>query len=150
LMKVKVSGQATSVLVKADTQGEVPVWSPTGEWILAGDNLISPDGQTVRPLGDRQTDTYAFSANGKLLYGLRSVAGRVILFSVDFATGSEKMIGELGGEFSPASSLHPAVRFSLAPDGKSIVYGAGRFKSNLWMLEGFAQKASLLARFGLR
>jgi len=150
LRKVKVSGQAASTLVKAGSQGEVPVWSPTGEWILAGDELVSPDGQTVRPLGDRHTDTYAFSANGKLLYGLRSVGERVVLFSVDIATGAETPIGNAGQEFSPASNFHPAIRYSLAPDGKSIVFGAGRFKTNLWMLEGFAPKAGLLMRFGLR
>jgi serine/threonine protein kinase len=150
LVKAKVSGQASFTMVKTGVAGEVPVWSPTGEWILAGDKLISPDGQSVRPVGDRHTDTYAFSGNGKLLYGLRSVAERVVLFTVDVATGVEKIIGDAGQEFSPASGMHPAMRFSLAPDGKSIVYGAGRFKTNLWMLEGFTQKAGLLARFGLR
>jgi hypothetical protein len=149
-MKVKVSGQAAAILIKADSVGEVPAWSPTGEWIVAGDALISPDGQTVRPLGHRQTDAYAFSANGKLLYGLRSAADRVVLFSLDIASGAEKIIGDAGREFSPASNLHPAIRFSLAPDGRSIVYGAGQFKTNLWMLDGFVPKTSLLARFGLR
>jgi hypothetical protein len=28
------------------------------------------------------------------------------------------------------------------------VYGAGRFKTNLWMLEGFAKTPSLLQRLG--
>src|SRR6185436_5281586 len=82
LMKVKVSGQAPPTLVKAAVEGEVPVWSPTGEWILAGDDLVSPDGQTVKPLGEHFTDTYAFSASGKLLYGLRTAGDHLVLFSL--------------------------------------------------------------------
>ena len=150
LMKVKVSGQATPVLVKAAMRGEVPVWSPTGEWILAGNELISPDGQSTRALGDHKTEAYAFSPDGKLLYGLRTDNDRVLLFSIPATGGAEKEIGDVGREFRPNSNLHPGIRFSVAPDGKSFVYGAGQFKSNLWMLEGFAAKTGLLARFGLR
>ena len=72
------------------------------------------------------------------------------LFSIDLNGGSEKKLGTLTTELRPVSNLHPAIRFSLAPDGKSFVYGVGKFNSNLWMLEGFAQKAGLLARLGLR
>jgi hypothetical protein len=38
------------------------------------------------------------------------------------------------------------VVFSLAPDGKSFIYGSGTFTSNLWMLEGFAIEPGLFAR----
>jgi hypothetical protein len=97
---------------------------------------------------DRFTDTYTFSADGKLLYGVRVAGERTVLFSVDIATGVEKSIGASGIEFAPASNLHPALRFSLAPDGKSFVVGAGQFKTNLWMLEGFMPKTGWSA-FGL-
>jgi hypothetical protein len=46
-------------------------------------------------------------------------------------------MGDLGTEFHPALSFHPATRFSLAPDGKSFVYTVGSTHSNLWMFEGF-------------
>ena len=55
---------------------------------------------------------------------------------MDVASGAEKTLGSVGREFRPASNLHPAIRFSLAPDGKSFVYAAGTFRSNLWMLTG--------------
>jgi len=136
---VKVSGQAPPVLVKAGVEGEVPAWSPTGEWILTGDDLVSPDGQTVKPMGEHFTSNYAFTPDGKFLYGLRAAGDNLILFSLDIATGKEKIIGNAGRDFAPASNLHPGIRFSVAPDGKSIAFGSGQFRNNLWMLEGFAK-----------
>ena len=128
----------------------MPSWSPSGEWIVCGNNLISPDGQTRKPLGEHHTQNYVFSQDGKLLYGLREEADTMTLFSIDLSGGPEKPLGQLSREFRPLSNLHPAIRFSMAPDGKSFIYGTGRFNSNLWMLQGFAPKAGLLARLGLR
>jgi Tol biopolymer transport system component len=136
LMKVKTSGQAAPAVVKAEKGCETPSWSPASDLILCGHELISPDGQTVRTLAERPTQNYVFSQDGKLLYGLRDEQERETLFSVDVATGAEKTIGTLGSEFRPASNVRPAIRFSLAPDGKSFIYSAGVFRSNLWMLTG--------------
>jgi hypothetical protein len=72
------------------------------------------------------------------------------LFFIDVATGAQRDVGDVGKEFRPSSSQNPGVRFSLAPDGKSFVYGTAKSRSNLWMLEGFDRKAALLERLGLR
>jgi hypothetical protein len=48
-----------------------------------------------------------------------------------------KTIGDVGTEFVPLSYLRPGIRFSLSPDGKSILYPSYSIKSSLWMLEGF-------------
>jgi Tol biopolymer transport system component len=139
LMKVDTTGEAAPALVKADVQGgyEVPVWSPAGDWILCGNTLYSPDGQKLKPLGDQGTPTYAFSQDGKLLFGIRQDGVRELLFSLDLGTGAEKILGDIGTEFHPALGFHPAIRFSLAPDGKSFVYPVAKMKSNLWLFEGF-------------
>jgi Tol biopolymer transport system component len=136
LMKVKMSGQAAPTLVKSDLNCETPSWSPAGDWLQCGDHLISPDGQTVHDLPDLPTQNYAFSKDGKLVYGLREEADRTVLYSLTIATNAQKTIGSFGREFRPGSNLHPAVRFSVAPDGKSFVYTAGTFSSNLWLLTG--------------
>jgi Tol biopolymer transport system component len=152
LVKVKATGQATPVTIKADADYDnnaVPVWSPAGDWVLLGETLYSPDGKTVRSLGDHRSEGYVFSPDGKQVYGLRPSRDGDVLFTVDVASGAEKVIGNVGKENHPGSSLNPAMRFSLAPDGKSIAYGVGRFKDNLWMLEGFARKSGWLARLGL-
>jgi len=152
LAKVKTGGQATATIVKAEVEYEnnaVPIWSPAGDWILLGEDLYSPDGKTVRSLGEHHADGYVFSPDGKLVYGLRQTDDGETLFTVEVASGAEKVIGNLGKDNRPRSNLNPATRFSLSPDGKSIAYGVGKFKGNLWMLEGFAGKSGFLRAFGL-
>jgi WD40 repeat protein len=140
LMKVKTSGQASPVVLKeGDFPPSVPAWSPTGDWIAYLGELISPDGKTTKPLGNRGSPHYMFSHDGTLVYGVTPENDRQVLFSIDTATGAEKVIGAFSSDFTPGSPLRPSIRFSLSPDGKSFAYGSGRFKSNLWMLEGFAR-----------
>jgi hypothetical protein len=102
----------------------------------------------VKSLGDHRGRHYMFSADGKFVYSIRSDQGREDLFRIDIATGAETVIGNVGREFRPGSNLTPSIRFSLAPDGKSFIFGSGTFTSNLWMLEGFAPKSRLLSGFG--
>jgi serine/threonine protein kinase len=147
LKKVKTTGQATPIVLKAEvTDANVPAWSPDGNWIAIGANLVSPDGQTTKPLSRHRGPHYMFSADGKYVYSIRSDQGREDLFRIDIATGAETVIGNVGPAFRPGSNLSPSIRFSLAPDGKSFIYGSGTFTSNLWMLEGFAVKPGLFAR----
>jgi serine/threonine protein kinase len=139
LKKVKTTGQATPIVLKQDVaDANVPSWSPDGSWIAVGTSLVSPDGQTVKSLGDGRGRHHMFSADGKSVYGIRSDQGREDLFRIDIATGVETVIGNIGREFRPGSNLSPTIRFSLAPDGKSFIFGSGMFTNNLWMLEGFA------------
>jgi len=145
LMKVKTSGQATPELLKDDTSGGIPVWSPKGTWITyatpnGDDHVISPDGKVDRRLGQWPTDAWTFSADEKLLYGLRADGDRELLFSVDVASGIEKVMGDIGREFAPTSPFSPSMRFSLAPDGRSFVYPVNQTTTNLWLMEGFAGK----------
>jgi Tol biopolymer transport system component len=56
LNKVKTTGQGLPEVLKADLKARgtwLPVWSPSGEWILHEDGglkLTSPDGRTTRDL----------------------------------------------------------------------------------------------------
>jgi Tol biopolymer transport system component len=152
LMKVKTTGQATPTLAKAavNSQFAFPAWSPDGNWIALQKELVSPDGKATRPLPNTNSLAYVFSADGKRVYGIRREGERLLLFSVDLATEKEKVIGDLGNDFRPAAMFDPGVRFSLAPDGKSFVYGTSNDRYNLWLLEGFEPKTDLLTRLGLR
>jgi eukaryotic-like serine/threonine-protein kinase len=157
LMKVKSSGQAEPVVLKADLGGSnssVPTWSPTGEWIEyndRGEHLVSPDGKTIRDLGSFRTDGCTFSRDGKLVYCVRLEMDHEALFSLDVAAGAMKPIGQFSADYRPRSSLNPGVRISLAPDGKSVVYAALRSGvSNLWLMEGFAPKEGWLERLRLK
>ena len=50
-----------------------------------------------------------------------------------------KAMGEVGCEFAARSYENPGARFSVSPDGESILYPTFSSKTGLWMLEGFAQ-----------
>ena len=149
LMTVRTSGDAVPFEVKSDVQPRgLPSWSPAGDWIAYGDdkdwNLVSPDGKTTRFLGKINAENLAFSLDGKLLYGIENGEtdvdrGRVTLFSLDPVTLKQKVIKELGKEMRPASNLNPGIRFSLAPDGKSIVYSTQKNRFDLWLLQGYRQ-----------
>jgi len=152
LVKVKTSGESAPVLLKPDLSpdnGAVPCWSPTGEWIGyadKGDKLISPDGSKEKNLGDRHSGASAFSADGKILYGMRQED----LIATNIDTGAERVIGNVGADNGPRSDVGPALRMSLAPDGKTVVYGTTRFKNNVWMFDGFTPKTGIFEWLGIR
>jgi Tol biopolymer transport system component len=137
----KTSGQATPMELRSKVSGNLPDWSPTGEWISFNDdsgwNLVSPDGKSTRALGKIATRHLTFSKDGQTLYGIRAEKDHQYLFSLSLAGNRMKTIGDVGTEFVPSSYLNPGVRFSLSPDGKSILYPSLSFKTSLWMLEGF-------------
>ena len=99
--------------------------------------LISPDGKEKRDLGKIDTPHLTFSRDGKTLYGIRAEGEHQHLFSLTIAGGQMKTIGDVGSEFAPRSYLNPGVRFSVSPDGGSILYPTFSTKTGLWMLEGF-------------
>jgi eukaryotic-like serine/threonine-protein kinase len=140
IMICKTSGQATPVELRSKARG-LPDWSPTGEWITfhddSGWNLISPDGKSTRALGKINTQHLSFSRDGQTLYGIRIEKDHRYLFSLSVAGNQMKTIGDVGTEFEPRSYVTPGVRFSLSPDGKSVLYPAYSSKTSLWMLEGF-------------
>jgi Tol biopolymer transport system component len=141
LMICKTSGQATPIELRPNINDSLPDWSPTGEWIVFDDasgwNLISPEVTSTRALGKIETPHLAFSKDGRILYGIRADGEHQCLFSLDIASGRMKTIGDVGSEFVPRSFLFPGVRFSLSPDGKSILYPTSSTKTSLWMLEAF-------------
>jgi eukaryotic-like serine/threonine-protein kinase len=155
LEKVKTSGQATPIVMQANISGSlVPAWSPDGNWIAYqnhGLKLISPDGKAARDLGSHHNAVaIGFSAESRLLYGMREEGDHEWLFSLNASDGQEKVVGDAGKNNGPKSDLNPALRLSPAPDGKSFIYSTMVLKENLWMLEGFEAKRGLLARLGLR
>jgi serine/threonine protein kinase len=141
IMICKTSGQALPIELRSRVSLYLPDWSPTVEWISfhddSGWNLISPDGKSTRALGKIATPHLAFSKDGQTLYGIRAEKDHQYLFSLSLAGNRMKTIGDVGTEFAPLSYLTPGIRFSLSPDGKSILYPSYSIKTSLWMLEGF-------------
>ncbi|MDP2054087.1 MAG: hypothetical protein Q8L75_10655, partial [Acidobacteriota bacterium] len=147
LKKLRTAGQSEPEVLKADVRPLgtwVPLWSPSGEWVLyddGGATLISPDGSTTRRLSTSRAVAYAFSADGQTIYGIRPGASsrdRIDLFSIGVTTGIETTIGSLAREHLPANPHLPTLRLSLTPDGRSITYSVARRTANLWLMDGLA------------
>ena len=149
LLVVNVGSAEPPTVLRRVVSGALPDWSPTGEWISFQDeggwNVISPDGKTIKALSKISTQHLAFSKDGKQLFGVREEPATATLFSLDLMTGKMKNLRDLGHELAPASDYGPSIRFSLAPDGKSIAYSVKEARSSIWLLEGF-QGPSLLHR----
>jgi Tol biopolymer transport system component len=148
LMMARISGAATPVTLVKNVLEYLPDWSPDGRWITYRDDKgwsqISPDGKSTKFLGKVETPYLVYSKDGKLLYGIdigqtEADRDRATLFSLDVATLNKKVIKELGKDLRPASNLEPGIRFSLAPDGKSLIYTTAQFGDDLWMLQGYRQ-----------
>jgi serine/threonine protein kinase len=147
IMVVRTGGEATPVVLCEKAGISLPEWSPDGQWIKFVDartdnpgwSVMSPDGKTLRSLGEPNTVDMTFSSDSKRLYGIRVERDRRTLFSLDIATKEIKTIGEISRDFTPASYNNPGIRLSVSPDGKSILYPALRRSISLWMMEGFEQ-----------
>jgi Tol biopolymer transport system component/predicted Ser/Thr protein kinase len=149
LMLVKTSGEATPAVLRESVKENyaIPQWSPDGQWISYYDKpdgtaeetwtLISPDGKTHRNVGESKAVALTFSADSRRLYGIRPENDHNYLFSVEIASRQEKVIGDIGKDFTPGSDLNPGIRLTLSPDGKSVLFPSVRRSTSLWMLEGF-------------
>ncbi len=148
LMVANISGRATPVTLVDNVLQYLPDWSPDGNWITYRDNqgwnLISPDGARRKPLGKIETAYLAFSRDSRQLYGIKTGEraadqNYVTLFSIDPATLRQRSIRNLGKDLRPASNLQPGIRFSISPDGKSLIYCTAKNGDDLWMLQGYRQ-----------
>jgi Tol biopolymer transport system component len=140
---VRTSGGARArTLAASGVTSRVPSWSPDGQWIAyCGRDqmwrLISPDGARRRDLANADTPNLGFSKDGRTAYGIRSQGTDWYLFSLDMATAKLHDIRQLDGSLRPRSNLSPAIRFTLAPDGKSFAFSILKSANSLWMLQGF-------------
>jgi serine/threonine protein kinase len=144
LKVVRTSGGGVAQKLQDGAHG-VLSWAPDGNWIAYSDidsgwHLISPDGKQHRDLGIIETSNLGFSKDGKTIYGIRADADKWFLFSLDIETAKLRDIKPVDSALRPISPLNPAIRFTLAPDGKSFAYSVAKHSSSLWMMQGFAGK----------
>jgi len=142
LMRVKTTGEGAPVAIR-EAASYLPDWSPTSEWISYwqdGWNLTSPDGTMTRKLEAFPTPHVTFSADGKRLWFVCDEPERVLLISFDLESNKKSIVGDLGLANRPKSDMDEGIRFSISPDGKSLVYATRNDRRNLRMLEGFPQR----------
>ncbi len=153
LNRVRTTGRAQpEILIPkvTPTGSAVPVWSPSGDWILhdnGGWRLLSPDGKTERDL-DLRASVCTFSRDGSTLFCFRQELSQAsagarggVLFSRAPGGGPEHVIARLTSTEAPRTQLTPALRMTVAPDGRSLTFSAIRFESSLWLLGGIAPPA---------
>lgn len=146
LVKVRPAAGATPVILSnaepvPDSYSDSAEWSPAGNWILypsaGGMSLVSPDGVTVRKMTSRKLAAYNFSKDGRQVLGIfHNTSGEGAqwhLYSVDVATGAEKMVAPVD---LPASTWFIG-GFSMHPDGKRFLTAMSKWPYDIWMLEGF-------------
>jgi Tol biopolymer transport system component len=137
-------GETPQVVQKGIYLWTVPSWSPDGEWIAYSDEskkvrLVSPDGQRHKDLGGLEAGNLGFAKDGKTAYGVHTVNGKLMLFSVDVAAEPAKVkdLKELDSTLEPTAQLNPSMRFTVSPDGKSIAFSTAKAENSVWMLTGF-------------
>jgi serine/threonine protein kinase len=116
-------------------------WSPRDDGILymdaGGMSMVSEDGKTVRKVTSRKLNAYGFSKDGGQVFGIFKNTTRDgaewQLYSVNVATGAEKMLAPL--EFPAFTGSVNG--FSLHPDGKRFLTSIAMWPFDIWMLEGF-------------
>ena len=120
-----------------------PEWSPDGKWIAVpsfrGIELTSPDGKQQRNITGLNGAGLTWSRDSKKLYGMTFQALQPALYEVDVASGNIRKIRDYDLSFQPLleGSYTGSVRFSLSPDGKSVVSATATNDADLWMLDGF-------------
>jgi hypothetical protein len=141
--KVKTTGNAKPEMIRTANRPSnmVPVWSPSGEWILMDDDvprLISPDGKSERALAAAKDGrAFGFSADGQTIYGLsRPTQGKIEFFSLPITGEPRKRIAVLDAQYSPSNTMGPSLRLSLTSDGKGLTYATLKPTSNIWLMEG--------------
>ncbi len=134
----------------------IPAWSPTGEWIVYhcheepgdGIKLVSPDGGQSRFLARvGYPKGFVWSPDGTTIYVIKTRPGNPELLAVDVGTGDVTTIREFSSEVIFSTPFSPGTRFTLAPDARSFSATVFHVRMDLWLLEGFNQRTSLLNRF---
>jgi hypothetical protein len=141
-MKVKTTGQAEPEVVARDVLNgaAVPVWSPSGEWILSNDRgmtkLFAADGQQTRHLNI--DGLCAFALDAEFLYCLQAPRpdGSRSLVTVDFNGSTLREIGSIAPEHAPRAPIVPSLRLTWTPDRKGLTYSTGTNSTNLWLVDG--------------
>jgi Tol biopolymer transport system component len=144
LMRARVGAAAApETVITCPPAGEcLPEWSPKGDWIAVktgagGTILVTPDGSQSRVLRPVSYQAIAWARDSASLFGLIQQDGRLRLYSMDIATGKERLLNTFGPELALDAMYSSGIRVSLSPDGKGLLAGRRSLSADLWMVENF-------------
>jgi Tol biopolymer transport system component len=154
LLKARVGGHAEpTTLLKAGIPPFVtrPQWSPDGEWVLCETNeglaIIAADGPPrTRLVSDSGWLTYAWSSDGRQIYGLRPTDDdhHFMLVALDVRTGVQRVINPNLGAIQQA--LQPIRGFGRLKD-RGFVTSLPHVRSDIYLIEGFQLPVRWWERF---
>lgn len=153
LMKARVGASAApEAIAPCPPSGEcMPHWSPKDDWILYrtarnGTMLVRSDGTGSRVLRAAPYLAAAWAKDGKTVYGLAQVEGRLQLYAMEVATGRERILNTFPPELLLDGMYSAGIRISLSSDGKTLLAGQRSLSGDLWMVENFYHDSSVLGR----
>ena len=157
VMKLRVGANEPGQFVADMVATQMVHWSPRGDWIVFrnGDTLriVSPDGNQNHLISQHPWETYGWSNDGTMLYGIASAENNhLVLAKIDIATGKETKITDLGPippAFDLAQSFNeiPYRGFSLHPNGKSFLTSVLRAKMQIYLMNDFDRTVRLVDRW---
>jgi Tol biopolymer transport system component len=138
LVKAPSGGGVAPMVLQEGCLPSHPKWNrANSHWIACvtrnGLTLISADGKEARPLSRDRWVVFGWSADGKMLHGVKQIGRRRVVSSIEIESMKEVTAGEL--QLPLAADVRG---FSLSPDGKSFTTSASRPVGEIWTLEGFA------------
>jgi len=154
LLKARVGGRAEpTMLLKGGIPPFVtrPQWSPDGEWVLCETNeglaIVAADGSSrSRLISDSGWLTYAWSNDGRQIYGLRPTEDdhHFMLVALDARTGIQRVINPNLGAIQQA--LQPIRGFGRLKD-RGFVTSLPHVRSDIYLIEGFQLPVHWWERF---
>jgi hypothetical protein len=146
IAKTRVGARTTPQTLVSD----VPVysrskWAPDNSWIAfngrEGLSLVTPDGQSMRVIQEQSWLGFDWSADSRLLYGIRvSDDGKHLTFaSVDVRSGAERI---LAPDIMPLPIAAQPVRGFTRVSGTAFLTSLVRVRSDIWLLDGFNHQPS--------
>jgi eukaryotic-like serine/threonine-protein kinase len=156
VLKIRVGANHEPELVGYAADLNPVRWSPRGDWIAWNDGhklvLASPDGKQNRIVSQKQWLTYGWSLDGTSLYGIGVTENRrLVLGRVEIASAREQVAADLGPlpaalDLADLQGDFPYRGFSMSPDGKSFLTSVLSIKGDIWLLEDFDRRTSLIDR----